>query len=64
MSMTTGDAMRLVSEFGQGRTESFMETIELMDIFHKFGLLSPKLSEAYLVTIGEMAEVAKMARSA
>jgi hypothetical protein len=41
-----------------------METIELMDIFHKFGLLSPKLSEAYLVTIGEMAEVAKMARSA
>ena len=63
--MTTGDAMRLVSEFGlKCQTESFMETIEVLDIHNELGLLSPILSEAYLVTIGEMAEVAKMARSA
>jgi len=65
MSMTTGKAMRLVSEFGlKCQTESFMETIEVLDIHNELGLLSPILSEAYLVTIGEMAEVAKMARSA
>jgi len=63
--MTTGDAMRLISEFGlKCRTESFMETIEVLDIQDKLGLLSPILSEAYLVIIGEFSEVGEMARIA
>ena len=63
--LTTGDAMRLVSEFGlKCKTESFMETIEVLDIHNELGLLSPILSEAYQVVIGEMAEVSEMARSA
>jgi len=63
--MTTGEAMRLVSQFGINcNTDSFMETIEVLDIQDKLGLLSPILSEAYQVVIGEMAEVSEMARSA
>ena len=65
MSMTTGNAMRLISEFGlKCRTESFMETIEVLDIQDKLGLLSPILTEAYQVVIGEAEEVAKMSQSA
>ncbi len=61
--MTTGEAMRLVSEFGaKCQCESFMECIEVLDIQNKLGLLSPILTEAYLVTIGELEEVAEMAR--
>jgi hypothetical protein len=63
--MTTGEAMRLVSQFGiKCNAESFMETIEVLDIHNELGLLSPILSEAYQVVIGEMAEVSEMARSA
>lgn len=65
MSMTTGEAMHLVSEFGADfGIDTFMDTIEVMDIHHELGLLTPRLSEAYLVTIGEFEEVAKMALSA
>jgi hypothetical protein len=41
-----------------------METIEVLDIQDKLGLLSPILSEAYLVIIGEFSEVGEMARIA
>ena len=65
MGMTTGDAMRLISEFGlKCQTESFIETIEVLDIQVKLGLLSPILTEAYQVVIGEAEEVAKMSRIA
>ena len=65
MVMSTGDAMRLISEFGfKCQTESFMETIEVLDIQDKLGLLSPILTEAYQVVIGEVEEVAKMSQSA
>lgn len=65
MVMTTGDAMRLVSEFGaRCQCESFMECIEVLDIQDKLGLLSPILTEAYQVVIGEVEEVAKMSLSA
>ena len=65
MVMSTGDAMRLISEFGfKCQTESFMQTIEVLDIQDKLGLLSPILTEAYQVVIGEFEEVAKMSQSA
>jgi len=65
MSMTTGEAMRLIGEFGlKCKTESFMETIEVLDIQDELGLLSPILTEAYQVVIGEFEEVAKMSLSA
>ena len=65
MVMTTGDAMRLISEFGfKCQTESFMQTIEVLDLQDKLGLLSPILTEAYQVVIGEAEEVAKMSQSA
>jgi hypothetical protein len=41
-----------------------METIEVLDIQDKLGLLSPILTEAYQVVIGEAEEVAKMSQSA
>jgi hypothetical protein len=63
--MTTGEAMRLIGEFGlKCKTESFMETIEVLDIQDELGLLSPILTEAYQVVIGEFEEVAKMSLSA
>jgi hypothetical protein len=65
MVMSTGDAMRLISEFGfKCQTESFMQTIEVLDLQDKLGLLSPILTEAYQVVIGEAEEVAKMSQSA
>lgn len=65
MSMTTGEALKLVNEFGADYLiDSFMDTIEVLDIHHELGLLSPRLSEAYLVTIGELESTSEMALSA
>jgi hypothetical protein len=41
-----------------------METIEVLDIQDKLGLLSPILTEAYQVVIGEFEEVAKLSQIA
>ncbi len=55
--MTTGDAVKLVSKFGAAyNCDSFLDSLELMEIMFKMGTLPTEYRIAYRITIGEMAE--------